>query len=65
MAEAHTAFWTLARCDALRRRERDLSKCIHGGRLTSILGVQRIYRLSEASQRVFEALIVGASVAIQ
>ena len=46
-----------------RRAERDLSKYIHDGRLTGILGVQGIYRLSEDSQRDFEAL--GASAASQ
>lgn len=45
-----------------RRAERDLSKYIRDGRLTSILGVQGIYRLSEASQREFEALVAGAAL---
>ena len=43
-----------------RRAERDLSKYTRDGRLTSILGVQGIYRLSDASQREFEALVAGA-----
>jgi hypothetical protein len=43
-----------------RRRERDLSKYIRDGRLTSILGVQGIYRLSEASASELAALVAGA-----
>ncbi|HEU0028438.1 MAG TPA: hypothetical protein VFQ25_15095 [Ktedonobacterales bacterium] len=42
-----------------RRAERDLSKYIRDGRLTSVLGVQGIYRLSEASQRELEALVAS------
>lgn len=45
-----------------RRAERDLSKYIRNGRLINILGVQVIYRLSEASQREFEALIAGVTL---
>jgi hypothetical protein len=44
-----------------RRAERNLSKYIRGGRLMGILGVQGIYRLSEGSQREFEALLAGAA----
>jgi hypothetical protein len=40
-----------------RRAERDLSKYIRDGRLTSILGVQGIYRLSEETAREFDALL--------
>jgi hypothetical protein len=40
-----------------RRRERDLSKYIRDGRLVQSLGVQGIYRLSEASAREFAALV--------
>lgn len=47
-----------------RRRERDLSKDIRDGRLVRSLGVQGIYRLSEASQRDFEALVPGAPITI-
>lgn len=44
-----------------RRAERDLSRYIRDGRLTSILGVQGIYRLSEDSQRELETLVMSAA----
>lgn len=43
------------------RRERDLSKYIRDDRLTSILGVQGIYRLTEPSAREIDALLLAAS----
>lgn len=44
------------------RRERDLSKYIRDGRLTSILGLQGIYRLAEPSAREIDALFVAPHV---
>lgn len=40
-----------------RRAERDLSKYICDGRLSGILGVQGIYRLSDETAREFAALV--------
>jgi hypothetical protein len=45
-----------------RRRERDLSKDIRDGKLVRSIGVQGIYRLSEASAREFEALVAGVAL---
>jgi hypothetical protein len=44
-----------------RRKERDLHKHLRDGRMVQSLGVQGIYRLSEASADEFAALVDGAS----
>jgi hypothetical protein len=46
-----------------QRRECDLDKHIRDGRLVQSLGVQGIYRLSEASAHDLEALVSGAGSA--
>jgi hypothetical protein len=44
-----------------RRKERDLHKYLRDGRMVQSLGVQGIYRLSEASAEEFAALVDGAA----
>jgi hypothetical protein len=46
-----------------RRKERDLQKYLRDGRMVQSLGVQGIYRLSEASAEELSALVDGAAVA--
>jgi hypothetical protein len=45
-----------------RRKERDLLKSLRDGRMVQSLGVQGIYRLSEASAEEFAALVDGVAM---
>jgi hypothetical protein len=45
-----------------RRKERDLHRYLRDGRMVQSLGVQGIYRLSDASAEEFAALVDGAVV---